>query len=216
MKVISIEEVNVLVKLKLDCRKEDDKGYTLGEADRKVRILTDDDCVVTRYLIDGDERMERWSLDRVVENEDDVCLIDKGYDIDCYDIRDWIETQRDVYDYDDFEPSCNIVSLLAKHGLWKDEYHQYVKDALMVEKCDYSEKEQAVAEKVTEILDNDDFGGECSLENVKVDDYIHLFVRGGIDISVIAAIGKAFADKNPRLYSIIGNETEIVITPKKS
>ena len=223
MKAISIEEVNVLVEYMIKDKGRLGEGRVLDEAHFKVCIQTDDDCIMTRYVISDLDFIDQMSLDGLVEDEYPAIPIAKDREITAKDIREWIDGraredgESQTYDQllmgsDLTEHVCAVVALLAKHGMWKWYYYELVTKALKNEKTEYTEKEAFVYDEVAEILDKHEMNGLYEIVNVELEDgCVNVTLRvDGIDAVTIAAIGKTFGDDEPTVYSLLGGYTQLI------
>ena len=125
MKLISIEEVNVLVQYVVGVDGQYRTGRALAETDRKVCILTDEGTIATRYVVGGDFVLEYQTLEEIVKNEDQTEMVG-GY-VQEHKVIEWIMNEI-VLGNTPFEAICYVVSVLSKHGLWERPFYKCIQE----------------------------------------------------------------------------------------
>jgi hypothetical protein len=125
MKLISIEEVNVLVKYVVGLKNPSGTGRVIGEANRKVRILTDEGTIATRYVVGDDFALEDLTLEEIVGNKDCTEMV-KGR-VHESEVLEWII--NDVKSGSaPFDAICHVVSVLSMHGLWDPNLYKCIEE----------------------------------------------------------------------------------------
>ncbi len=114
MKVISIEKVNVLIQYIIGIEGQYGRGYAIGEADWRIRILTDDGTIATRYVIGDEQCLEEQTLAELIANTDGVVLVEPPRE---FSMVEWVMNEV-LIGNEPFEAITYVVSVLAKHGLW--------------------------------------------------------------------------------------------------
>ena len=128
MKVISIEKVNVLVQYVFGIESQYGR-YALGEADWRVRILTDGGTIATRYAIGDEQCLEEQTLAEWVADTDEVVLVDSDHVPPTeYTVVQWVMNEV-LNGNEPFEAITYVVSALTKHGLWEPYMYQWVEKA---------------------------------------------------------------------------------------
>ncbi len=128
MEVISIEKVNVLVQCAFEIESQYGR-YVLVEADWRIRILTDDGTIATRYVIGGEVCLEKRNLKELIANIDEVALVGPAYvPLSEFRVVQWIMNEE-ISGNEPFGAITYVVSALAKHGLWEPYMYQWVEKA---------------------------------------------------------------------------------------
>lgn len=129
MEVISIEKVNVLIQYIIGVEGQYRRGYALGEADWRIRILTDDGTIATRYVIGNEQCLEEQALAELVANTDKVELVGSdGVLPREFSVVEWVMNDF-LNGNEPFEAIIHVVSALAEHGLWKLRMYDWVERA---------------------------------------------------------------------------------------
>ena len=128
MKVISIEKVNVLVQYAFGI--ESQYGpYALGEADWRIRILTDDGTIATRYVIGDEQCLEEQTLAELIANTDEVVLVGSdNVPPTEYSVVEWVMNEV-LNGNKPFEAITYVVAVLTKYGLWEPRMYHWVEKA---------------------------------------------------------------------------------------
>lgn len=100
-------------------------GYALLES-VKVRILTDDNRIVTRWVPGNEYDLGTYTLEEIVEDVEKAKRIREEPSKE--NIKEWLMNEIEWGCQNPLEAICKVVSLLSKHGWWKDYMSKWVND----------------------------------------------------------------------------------------